>query len=387
VAIKPLDCDLGFGVTLDVRTRERAAEAYRLASDNSSYVLVEKFAPGIEHRVLVTGDTIAAVSRIEPPHVVGDDRSTIRQLVDRINADPRRGEHGPLYPIKLDESAAAALALQGHSFQTVPREGERVLTRRNPPYIKHGGSITDWTDRIHPTVVGHALAAARALKLPVAGLDVVATDISQPLEEQGGVVVEVNAGPGLWLHMEPWADSPLPVGQSIVRTLFPEGESGRIPILAVLGSTAALGPLLAERLNRHSIRLGQLENGTIHAGKRRWPAPGATPQERAQALLQNTQIDAALIQTTGPELVEAGFACDRCDVVLVLESHSNADLFEESLRALLHALVPSGRLIVKAGVLVQQLQLLYQERITFFSPSTTESEIADLVVGLVCPNP
>src|SRR5207253_5842812 len=129
--------------------------------------------------------------------------------------------------------AVAALAPQGHSRASVPKPGERVLVRRNPPYIKNGGSLSDLTDRIHPQVAAHAVAAAQALRLRVAGLDVVAVDIGRPLEEQGGVIVEVNTGPGLWLHMAPWSDTPRPVGEAIVATLFPSGSNGRIPVVAI----------------------------------------------------------------------------------------------------------------------------------------------------------
>src|SRR5262249_46314101 len=158
---------------------------------------------------------------------------SVAELADRVNRDPRRGEwggRGPLYKLVVDDVARAVLATQGYTPDSVPPEGAWVLLRRNPSYINQGGSLADVTDRIHPSTAAHAVAAAQALQIPVAGLDVVAVDISRPLEEQRGVVVEINVSPGLWLHVAPWADSPRPVGEEIVGLLFPPGHDGRIPV-------------------------------------------------------------------------------------------------------------------------------------------------------------
>jgi cyanophycin synthetase len=271
VAVKPQDCDLAVGVGLDLKTREQVIAAYQAAREKSASVLVERFAPGTEHRVLVVEDRVVAVARIEPPHVIGDGVSRIADLVAAVNRDPRRGDAypSPLRRLKLDAVGLEVLASQGYTPESVPAAGVRVLLRRNPPYIKNGGSLSDLTDRIHPEVAACAVAAAQALQVPVAGLDVVAEDIGRPLEEQGGVVVEVNTGPGLWLHMAPWADTPRPVGEAIIATLFPPGGDGRIPIVAVTGGRArsAAGRRLAEWRDR--LREGPRGVAEQPGGRRR----------------------------------------------------------------------------------------------------------------------
>src|SRR5262249_30803940 len=160
----------------------------------------------------------------------------------RANSDPRRVDddtQGALHKLKIDqEHTPLTLAAQGYDLDSRPPAGRRVLLRRNPPYFSAGGTLTDVTDLIHPRNVAHSLAAARAFKTPVAGLDVVAEDIGVPLEEQGGAVIEVNAGPGLWIHLPPCTDAPRPIGECIVESLFPAGEDGRVPVVALIGDRA-----------------------------------------------------------------------------------------------------------------------------------------------------
>jgi cyanophycin synthetase len=365
VAVKPQDADLATGVSLDLHTREQVDAAFEDARRHSSGVLVERFAPGMEHRVLVVADRVVAVTRIEPPQVVGDGRSTVAELVAEVNRDPRRGGAGsgaPLSQLRLDETAVAALAAQGYTPASVPPAGKRVLVRRNPPYFKNGGNLIDLTDRIHPGNVGHAVAAAQALQLRVAGLDVVALDIARPLEEQGGVVVEINVSPGLWLHMAPWADCPRPVGEEIVASMFPPGSDGRIPVAAIVGdSSGAAMRHLTALLGSAGCRVGSASATEIIVGRRHWSPPAGTPQQRAGIVLQNPVVDAALLATSPGELVRAGFGNDRCNVALVLDPQATGDASGadaegveigvetgEFVHALRHALAPDGVFVLAA---------------------------------------
>jgi cyanophycin synthetase len=301
------------------------------------------------------------VARIEPPHVTGDGLSSVAELVDRVNQDPRRGDEGsgaPLYKLKIDDLAREVLAGQGWAPGSVPPAGKRILLRRNPPYIKNGGNLIDLTDCIHPSTAAHAVAAAQAVQLPVAGLDVVAADISKPLEDQGGVVVEINTSPGLWLHLAPWADSPRPVGQAIVDALFPPGHDGRIPVVALVGdATGAATRHLTALLTQAGLRVGSADPAEITVGQRRWAPQTRAPQERAGLLFQNPAVDVALLKTTPGELVRAGFASDRCDVAVLLDTRAPEDEdsddvgpgFGEFLQALRHALAPEAVLVSAAG--------------------------------------
>lgn len=380
VAIKPLDSDLATGVSLDLRTREQVEAGFRNAAEHSYWVMIERFAPGLEHRVLVVGDRISAVTRIDPPHVVGDGVSSVEVLVHRVNQDPRRGDGEgltPLRKLKIDEVALEVLAAQGYSLPSVPAIGERVLVRRNPPYFKNGGNLVDLTDAIHPSTAAHAIAASQALRIPVAGLDVVAVDISQPLEGQGGVIVEINAGPGLWLHMAPWADSPRPIGVDIVASLFSQGEEGRIPVIAAVGDhDGSAKRHLTALLTHAGLRVGLLSGEEITVGERHWRVSSPIVQERARILLQNPSIDAAILETSPAELVREGFGNDRCDVAIVLDLSAEVHPVDadedrpqpgEFLRALLHALSPSGTLILLARDAAKVEMGLPVERIVFIA--------------------
>jgi cyanophycin synthetase len=347
VAMKPKDTDLATGVSLDLRSREDVERGYHYAREHSRWILVEQFAPGLEHRVLVVGDRISAVTRIDPPQVVGDGVSTIRELAERFNADPLRGDEGsdpPKYRIKLDDVAEQVVAGQGYTFASVLPAGKAVLMRRNPPYFRNGGRLVDLTDQIHPSVAAHAIAAAQAMKIRVAGLDVVAVDISKPLEEQRGVIVEINAGPGLWLHLAPWAESPRPIGVDIVASMYPPGTDGRIPVIGIIGDeTGTTATHLKALLASSGIRSGIAGKTEMVVGDRRWPHRAATPQERAELLMQNTMVDVAILETPPREVVSAGFGNDRCDVAVVLDPEPGE--FADALR---HALGANGVLVLSA---------------------------------------
>lgn len=186
----------------------------------------------------MVGPRVVAAARGEAAWVKGDGRSTIAELIDsQLNTDPRRGttEDYPLNRILIDEDPAVGLELarQGIAPTDVPSAGQTILIQRN------GNVAFDVTDTLHPDVVETAVLAARVVGLDVAGIDMVAEDISRPLAEQGGAIVEVNAGPGLLMHLKPAEGTPRPVGRAIVDHLFPDGESGRIPIVGISGSQGA----------------------------------------------------------------------------------------------------------------------------------------------------
>ncbi|HEX3315333.1 MAG TPA: acetate--CoA ligase family protein [Gemmataceae bacterium] len=320
VVVKPYNTDLQTGVSLDVRSRDKVEAAFLAAAEHSSWVLVEHFAPGIEHRVVVVGDRVVAVCRIDPPRVIGDGVSTIVQLAEKVNQDPRRGDgesdDKPLTKLKLDDVAVAVLASQGCKLESVPAAGQVVLVRRDPPYFKNGGTLTDLTDVIHPSTAAYAVAAARMMGIPVAGLDVVASDISKPLAEQEGILVEINANPGFWLHLAPWADSPRPVGEEMVRWLFREGD-GRIPVVAIVGDSA-VGRHLEALLSSSGLRVGTAGSTEMSSAGRYWLTEAKTPQERAYMLFRNPEVDTALFDTDAEELLQHGFVTDRCDVAVLL---------------------------------------------------------------------
>jgi cyanophycin synthetase len=345
VVVKPQYGNHGRGVATNLSTREQVVNAYAAAREEGSSILVESYIPGDDYRLLVIGGRLVAAALREPAHVIGDGRSTVRELVAEVNRDPRRsdGHATVLSFIKLDAVGLAVLSEQGYTPDSVPPEGQRVLIRRNGN-LSTGGTATDVTDRVHPDTAARAVDAARAVGLDIAGVDVVAQDIGQPLEEQRGAVVEVNAGPGLRMHLEPSAGKPRPVGEAIVSMLFGEGETGRIPLIAVTGVN---GKTTTTRLIAHLLRTphpnpppqggrekavslppcgGGLGWGVgvamtctdgIYIDGRRIRGNDCSGPRSARAVLLNPNVRVAVLETARGGILRQGLGFDFCDVAIV----------------------------------------------------------------------
>jgi cyanophycin synthetase len=237
VVVKPKNGNQGRGVSVALRTREAVMAAYDFARAQEDEILVERHVEGCDFRLLVIGGRLIAAARRVCPSVVGDGKHTIAELVEVENQDPRRGEdHATcLSKMRLDEIGREMLATQGLTVDSVPAAGQGVLLRRNAN-LSTGGSAIDVTDEVHPLVAERAIDAAAMVGLDVAGIDVVATRIDQPLDVTRGAIVEVNAAPGLRMHLEPSHGTPRPVGEAMINSMFPQGDGGRIPIVAVTGT-------------------------------------------------------------------------------------------------------------------------------------------------------
>jgi cyanophycin synthetase len=312
VVVKPRDGNHGRGVFTDLKTKEQVQRAYDAAVLEGSGVIVEQFAPGCEHRVLVVGDKMVAATGGEPAYITGDGTNTIEQLIERqLNSDPRRGDDydTPLSPIELDDPVTLlVLEQQGFSVQSIPPAGASVLVQRN------GNLAIDVTDRVHPEVAARAVDAARVVGLDVAGIDIVVEDIGQPLESQRGMIVEVNAGPGLQMHLSPMEGTPRPVGEAIVDSLFPPTQQGRIPIAAVCGGAASAEISTAlERLLQSTFNsVGRASNEQITVNRRQLSGV-ASPA----ALLMNPLVEAAIFEVTSAGVGRSGLPFDRCRAVIM----------------------------------------------------------------------
>ncbi len=342
VVVKPRDGNHGRGVALNLRTREEVTAAFEAALPRGRGVIVERYVPGVDHRLLVVGGKLAAAARWEPSHVLGDGRLRIDQLVARRNA-----EKGPAEPVALDPEL---LAEQGFEPGSVPPPGVRVMLGRRARFYD-GGVTWDVTTAVHPDIAALAERAAGCVGLDVAGIDVVARDISRPLEEQGGAFVEMNAGPGLQMHLPP-SGPPTPVGRLILAALFPEGEDGRIPLIALAETPAPsrLSQRIARILHgtgRHVGRTGRdgidFDGRSLRAGDRRG-------YRDARDVLRYQRVEAAVLESSWESLRREGLAFDRCDVAVVthIGAEDRPDL-PEDLRS------PEGRAAV-ARVLVASVR-------------------------------
>jgi cyanophycin synthetase len=318
VVIKPQYGNQGRGVATNLTTCEQVASAFAVARKVSSYLMAERHVPGADYRLLVVGDRMVAAAWREPAHVIGNGRLTIAQLVEQVNRDPRRsdGHATCMSRIQLDDISLAVLAEQGCTPDSIPAEGNRVLLRRNGN-LSTGGTATDVTDLVHPRVAWCAVQAARVVGLDIAGVDLVATDISRPLEEQGGAVVEVNAGPGLRMHLEPFAGTPRPVGDAIVSLLFPDTKT--IPIVAISGVN---GKTTTTRLIAHILQtagnlVGMTCTDGTYMGGRCTEARDCSGPQSARNVLLHPAVEAAVLETARGGVLREGLGFDQCDVAVV----------------------------------------------------------------------
>jgi cyanophycin synthetase len=362
VVLKPQDGNQGRGVATNLTTREQIVRAYNAARQESEHILVEKFAPGHDYRLLVVGDRVVAAARREPAHVVGDGVHSIVQLVDQVNTDPRRAEHHAtvLSKIKLDAVGLGVLADQGYAPESIPPAGTMVLVRRNAN-LSTGGTAIDVTERVHPVVAASAIDAAKIVGLDVAGVDVVAQDISRPLSEQGGVIVEVNAAPGLRMHLNPSVGISRPVGEAIVETLFPQGEDGRIPIVAVTGVN---GKTTTTRFIAHVLRgtgktVGMTCTDGIFVNDRRIDSGDCSGPQSARSILINPSVDMAVFETARGGILREGLAFDYCDVAVVtnigdgdhlgLSDVNTPEELAKVKRCIVEAVAASGHAVLNAN--------------------------------------
>ncbi len=324
VTIKPSDGNHGRGVTLELSDEDDIRTAYALARAESGDgdVIVEQFIAGTEHRLLVVGGKVVAACRGEPVHTTGDGQSTLRALVDALNKDPRRGpeQQYPLDRIDLDKPAVRLeLKRQRVTPDTVPALGQQVLLQRS------GNMAIDCTDEVHPDVAYHACLAAKIVGLDIAGMDMVMADVSRPLKAQGGAIIEVNAGPGLLMHLKPTVGMPRPVGMAIVDHLFAPAEggagSGRIPLVGIAGTqgNAFIARLVGWLLQLSGRLTGVASSDGMFLAGRRTQRSSCAHWAGAHRVLTNRLAQAAVIQTTARSILEEGLAYDRCQVGVVTD--------------------------------------------------------------------
>ena len=318
VCVKPTDGNHARGVSLELSRQEDIEAAYEIALAEGSEVIVESFIRGEEHRLLVVGDQVAAANKGETASVVGDGVHTVAELIElQINSDPRRGEeeHFPLDTVRLDEHTTSVLELQrqGLSADSVPEKGRSVLIMRT------GNMAWDVTDQVHPDVAAQAVLAARVVGLDIAGVDLVAQDISQPLAAQGGAIVEVNAGPGLLMHLKPGFGQARPVGQAIANHLFKPTDTGRIPVIGLMGDGDTTRPalLVSWLLHLQGLYTGLACAQGLFMNQRKLQSTSGMDWDNAQRLLINRSVQAAVFESDVRHLLTEGLPYDRCQVGVV----------------------------------------------------------------------
>ncbi|MBW4473007.1 MAG: cyanophycin synthetase [Stenomitos rutilans HA7619-LM2] len=321
IVIKPLDGNHGRGITINITNWDQAEAAYDAAKEVSRDVIVERFYQGRDHRVLVINGKVVAVAERVPAHVMGNGKDTIEQLIERTNLDPRRGEghENVLTKLEVDRTTWQLLEKQDYTLDTVLAEGE-IFYLRATANLSTGGIAVDRTDDIHPENIWLAQRVAKIVGLDIAGIDVVTADISRPLYEVDGVIVEVNAAPGFRMHVSPSEGIPRNVAEPVLSMLFPSGAPSRVPIIALTGTN---GKTTTTRLTAHIFKqTGQVvgyttTDGTYIGDYLVEPGDNTGPQS-ARLILQDPTVEVAVLESARGGILRSGLAFNACDIGVVL---------------------------------------------------------------------
>lgn len=320
LVIKPIDGNHGRGITVDINNYKDAIEAFHAAKAVSRAVIVEKYIVGADYRLLVINNRLIAAAKRTPAHVLGDGVSTIQELIDAVNEDPRRGygHEKVLTQITANELTKSIIAAKGYDLDTVIKEGE-MLILKDTANLSTGGTAEDVTDIVHPANVSMAERISKIIDLDICGIDIMTTDISRPLSDTGGAVLEVNAGPGFRMHLAPTEGLPRNVAAPVIDKLFPYGSNSRIPIIAVTGTN---GKTTTTRLIAHIAkmvgnRVGYTTSDGVYIQNRLLMTGDCTGPASAEFVLKDPTVNFAVLECARGGLLRAGLGFKKCDVAIV----------------------------------------------------------------------
>ncbi len=322
LVIKPIDGNHGRGITVDINNYDDALVAFHHAKDSSKSgaIIVEKFITGEDYRLLVINNVLVAAAIRTPAHVVGDGKSTIQELIDKVNSDPRRGygHEKVLTQITTNELTKTLISQAGYSLDSVLPADERLILK-DTANLSTGGTAEDITDIVHPANVSMVERISKIIDLDICGVDIMTTDITKPLSETGGAVLEVNAGPGFRMHLAPTTGLPRNVAAPVIDKFFPNGETGRIPIIAITGTNGKTTTtrLLAHIAKMNGYRVGYTTSDGVYIQNRLLMTGDCTGPASAEFVLKDPTVNFAVLESARGGLLRAGLGFKKCDVAIV----------------------------------------------------------------------
>jgi len=392
--LKPLDGNHGRGVCLDLQNDDDVRAAFEIARGESrrGVCIVESFVTGKDYRCLIIDGRMAAIAERVPASVTGDGRSTVRQLVDTTNADPRRGvgHEKVLTRIKVDDAAIEVLAAQGHTLDSVPADGDMVKLALTGN-MSTGGISIDRTFEAHPENIEIAEEAARMIGLDIAGIDFICPDITEPVRETGGAICEVNAAPGFRMHTHPTIGEPQFIAKPVIDMLFPPGAPARIPIVAVTGTN---GKTTTSRMISHIFKgmgrkVGMTSTDGVVIDERLLIKSDASGPRSARMVLQNPRVDFAVFEVARGGILREGLGYERNDVAVVLNVQPDhlglrgIDTVEQlaDVKAVLVEAVPrDGHAVLNADdPLVRDMRRRCSGSVVWFSMEEPGSEVREMI--------
>ena len=321
LVIKPIDGNHGRGITVDINNYEDALEAFHAAKEVSRRVIIENYIRGEDYRLLVINNVLEAAALRSPAHVIGDGKSTIDDLIAEVNRDPRRGygHEKELTVITVNNLTKNIIADAGLTLDSVLPEGTKLVLK-DTANLSTGGTATDVTDIVHPANVAMAERISKIIDLDICGIDIMTTDISKPLSETGGAVLEVNAGPGFRMHLAPTEGLPRNVAAPVVDKLFPQqGDKGRIPIVAITGTNGKTTTtrLMAHMAKMSGFRVGYTTSDGVYIKNRLLMKGDCTGPQSTEFVLKDPTVNFAVLECARGGLLRAGLAFSNCDIGIV----------------------------------------------------------------------
>jgi cyanophycin synthetase len=320
IVIKPLDGNHGKGASINVKTWEDAVEGLAYAKKYSRRVIVEKFITGFDFRVLIIDNKLVAAAKREPAHVKGDGTKTIQQLIDETNRDPRRGygHENVLTQIDVDRDTTDLLEKLNYTLETVPNKGE-IVYLKSTANLSTGGTSVDVTDMMHPENIFLCERISRVIGLDICGVDIMAENLTQPLKENGGCILEVNAAPGFRMHLAPSEGLPRNVAAPVIDMLYPPGKPSRIPIIAVTGTNGKTTTtrLIAHIVKNNGYRVGFTTSDGIYVQNHMLEKGDTTGPISAEYILKDPTVEFAVLETARGGILRAGLGFSRCDIAVI----------------------------------------------------------------------
>ena len=320
IVIKPLDGNHGKGASINVKTWEDAVEGLAYAKKYSRRVIVEKFITGYDFRVLIIDNKLVAAAKREPAHVKGDGVQTIQQLIDETNKDPKRGygHENVLTQIDVDRDTTDLLEKLNYSLDAIPNKGETVYLK-STANLSTGGTSIDVTDMMHPENIFLCERISRVIGLDICGVDIMAENLTQPLKENGGCILEVNAAPGFRMHLAPSEGLPRNVAAPVIDMLYPPGKPSRIPIIAVTGTNGKTTTtrLLAHIVKNNGYRVGFTTSDGIYVQNHMMEKGDTTGPISAEYILKDPTVEFAVLETARGGILRAGLGFSRCDIAII----------------------------------------------------------------------
>lgn len=320
IVIKPLDGNHGKGASINVKNREDAVSGLAYAKKYSHRVIVEKFITGYDFRVLVIDNKLVAAAKREPAHVKGDGKHTIQQLIDETNKDPRRGygHENVLTEIDVDRDTLDLLEKLNYTLETVPKKDE-IVYLKSTANLSTGGTSIDVTDMMHPENIFLCERISRVIGLDVCGVDIMAENLTQPLKENGGCILEVNAAPGFRMHLAPSEGLPRNVAAPVIDMLYPPGKPSRIPIIAITGTNGKTTTtrLLAHIVKNNGYTVGFTTSDGIYVQNHMMEKGDTTGPLSAEYILKDPTVEFAVLETARGGILRSGLGFSRCDIGII----------------------------------------------------------------------